>query len=42
MLNQIVLVGRLASDPELYETETGKKIVQMVLAVPRAYKKFSR
>ena len=38
MLNQIVLVGRLASDPELYETETGKKIVQMVLAVPRAYK----
>ncbi len=38
MLNQIVLVGRLASDPELFETETGKKMVQVVLAVPRAYK----
>ena len=38
MLNQIVLVGRLASDPELYETETGKAVVRIVLAVPRAYK----
>ena len=38
MLNQIVLVGRLASDPELYETESGKTVVRLVLAVPRAYK----
>lgn len=38
MLNQIVLVGRLANDPELFQTETGKKVARMVLAVPRAYK----
>lgn len=38
MLNQIVLVGRLAYDPELYETESGKTVVRLVLAVPRAYK----
>ncbi len=38
MLNQIVLVGRLANDPEMFVTETGKKMGQMVLAVPRAYK----
>ena len=25
MLNQTILVGRLTSDPELYETENGKK-----------------
>ena len=34
LLNQIVLVGRL----ELYETETGKKVARVVLAVPRPYK----
>lgn len=38
MLNQVVLVGRLAGDPELYQTETGKKVARMVLAVPRSYK----
>lgn len=38
LLNQIVLVGRLANDPELYETETGKKVARVVLAVPRPYK----
>ncbi len=41
MLNQIVLVGRLANDPELYETESGKTVVRLVLAVPRAYKNSS-
>lgn len=41
MLNQIVLVGRLANDPELYETETGKKVTRIVLAVPRTYKNSS-
>lgn len=38
MLNQVVLVGRLTSDPELYQTENGKKVARMVLAVPRSYK----
>lgn len=38
MLNQTVLVGRLTSDPELYETETGKKVTRVTLAVPRSYK----
>ena len=38
MLNQVVLVGRLVSDPELYQTESGKKVARMVLAIPRSYK----
>lgn len=38
MLNQIVLVGRLTGDPELYQTDSGKKVARMILAVPRAYK----
>ncbi len=38
MLNQIVIVGRLVKDPELRETETGKKVTNITLAVPRSYK----
>ena len=38
MLNNTVLVGRLVNDPELYETETGKKLTRITLAVPRSYK----
>ena len=38
MLNQVVIVGRLATDPELYKTDTGKKVARIVLAVPRSYK----
>lgn len=38
MLNQIILVGRLTKDPELRETETGKKTTTITLAVPRSYK----
>lgn len=38
MLNQTVLVGRLANEPEVYETETGKKLTRITLAVPRTYK----
>ena len=41
MLNQTVLVGRLTSDPELYETESGKKVMRVTLAVPRSYKNTS-
>lgn len=38
MLNQIVIVGRLVRDPELRETEGGKKVTNITLAVPRSYK----
>ena len=38
MMNQIVLVGRLARDPELIESENGGKYSNITLAVPRAYK----
>jgi len=38
MLNQTVLVGRIANDPELYETESGKKLTRITIAVPRTYK----
>lgn len=38
MLNQTVLVGRLVKNPELSETEKGKKVSKITLAVPRSYK----
>ena len=38
MLNQIVIVGRLVRDPELRETDNGKKVSNITLAVPRSYK----
>lgn len=38
MLNQVVVVGRLVRDPELKETESGKKMTHVTLAVPRSYK----
>ena len=38
MLNQVVLVGRLVDNPELYQTETGKKVARLILAVPRSFK----
>ena len=38
MLNQVVVVGRLVRDPELKETENGKKVTHVTLAVPRSYK----
>lgn len=37
MLNQIVLVGRLTSDPKINEVED-KKVSTITLAVPRSYK----
>ena len=37
MLNQAVLVGRIAQDPELKETEKGK-VANITLAVPRSFK----
>ncbi|NLA33660.1 MAG: single-stranded DNA-binding protein [Tenericutes bacterium] len=38
MLNQIVLVGRLVRNPEVYTTETGKKVTTITLAIPRSFK----
>lgn len=38
MLNQAVLVGRIVQTPELRETENGKKVARMTLAVPRSFK----
>lgn len=38
MLNQIILVGRLAQDPKTIELENGRKKAIITLAVPRNYK----
>ena len=38
MVNQIVLVGRIARAPETKISETGKKYATLTLAVPRNYK----
>lgn len=38
MLNQIILVGRIANDIEIKESENGKKVSTITLAVPRNYK----
>ncbi len=38
MLNQVVLVGRLTDDLEITETDNGKKVTTMILAVQRSFK----
>ena len=38
MVNQIVLVGRIARAPETKVTENGKKYATLTLAVPRNYR----
>lgn len=38
MLNQIVLVGRLVKSPEVIETESGKSMTYLTLAIPRSFK----
>ncbi len=38
MLNQVVIAGRLVSDPEYVTTENNKKRAIITVAVPRAYK----
>lgn len=38
MLNQAVLVGRIVKEPELKQTESGKNVSNITLAVPRSFK----
>ena len=38
MLNQIVIAGRLVSNPEVIVTENNKKKTLITVAVPRCYK----
>lgn len=38
MLNQAVIVGRIVRNPEIRETESGKKVSCITLAVPRSFK----
>lgn len=38
MLNKVVMVGRLAQEPELKKTPNGKSVVSTSLAVQRDYK----
>ena len=38
MLNQTVIVGRIVRDLEVHETESGNKVAQLTLAVPRSFK----
>lgn len=41
MLNQSILVGRIAHEPEVRETESGVKLTHLTLAVQRPYKNIS-
>lgn len=38
MLNNVVLIGHIAQDPELEETNTGKKVTTITLAIARSFK----
>ena len=38
MLNNAIIVGRLTSNLEIKETESGKKVASITIAVPRSYK----
>lgn len=37
-MNYNYFIGRLVTDPELKETESGKKVVNVTIAVQRSYK----
>ena len=41
MLNQVVLVGRLTDNVELDNTDNGKKVASICMAVQRSYKNVS-
>lgn len=38
MLNQVVLVGHIIYEPKLVETESGTKVSNITLAIPRPFK----
>ena len=38
MLNQIILVGRIVSDPQINETKNDDKESTITLAIPRSFK----
>ena len=38
MLNQLIMVGRLVSDPQINETKNGRKVCNITLAVSRSFK----
>ena len=40
MLNQIVIVGRLVKDPELRETDSGKKVTILLLLFQEVIKMY--
>lgn len=37
MLNQVLLVGRVVEVPEIKETQSGKRVSNFIVAVPRDY-----
>lgn len=38
MINNVVIIGRIANEPELKETTTGKMVTNVTLAVSRSFK----
>lgn len=38
MLNNVVLVGRIAGEIKLEELENGRKVAKLTLAIPRSFK----
>jgi len=38
MLNQVVIVGRLVEEPKTKDLDSGSKVLNITLAVPRSYK----
>lgn len=38
MINNLYAVGRLVRDPEIRETDNGKTVANITIAIPRSYK----
>lgn len=38
MINNVILIGRIVRTPELRETESGKKVTNLTVAVSRSFK----